>query len=67
MILWRQGVINISNDKVCTYCGKSYGILPYICSYCEKPYCIECRHPETHSCYNFNQKTAIPLWKKLNK
>ena len=35
----------------CENCGKSIDI-PFICNYCKKPFCIDHRLPESHSCPN---------------
>lgn len=38
----------------CNNCGKDIGvntIYIFKCQYCNKNYCIDCRHPETHNCH----------------
>lgn len=34
----------------CEICGKDLPILPFICKYCGKSFCVEHRLPEKHTC-----------------
>lgn len=34
----------------CEICGKELSILPYVCKYCGKSFCVEHRLPEKHVC-----------------
>ena len=46
----------------CKNCGKTTPF-EFICSHCNKEFCVDCRLPETHNCEEFDRKTATPLWK----
>ena len=39
----------------CVICEKELVILPYICKYCGKHFCVEHRLPEKHNCENIEK------------
>ncbi len=41
--------------RYCETCGKELSILPYICKYCSKNFCVEHRLPEKHACENIKK------------
>ena len=38
------------NFQRCEICEKDLAILPFICKYCGKNFCVEHRLPEKHTC-----------------